>query len=477
MTTETSKSSKTSNTTKKLDNGLFIFHRDFRIIDNQGLIEASKLCKNLYTCFIFTPDQVGNANDFRSQNAIQFMIESLEELQTDINKNGGKLIILYQNQISALRELISELKIDGIYFNKDYTPYAVDRDTKTQELCKRLSIDCQMFSDFYLYEPGSIVTGNNAYKKYTPFYLKVIHIKPDEPTSKKPANLSRSDKPIKHQITLSSAMQKFTKPNNEILVRGGRTEALNRLKTAITTQKQYDKKRDFFIEKTTFLSAYIKFGCVSIREVYSAFKNEFGLNHGLIRELLWREFFAHVLYAYPEVVGRSYQPRYRGIKWNNSSAQLEKWKRGQTGIPIVDACMRQLNTTGYMHNRGRMTVASFLVKTLLIDWRHGEKYFAQKLTDYDIASNNGNWQGISSTGVDMKPYYRDMNPWIQGMKFDREAEFIKKWVPELTSVDAKDIHRWLVECSNPKYKDIKYPKPIVDYNEQKKKMLAMYENS
>ena len=272
-------------------------------------------------------------------------------------------------------------------------------------------------------------------------------------------------------------MQKFTKPNNEILVRGGRTEALNRLKTAITTQKQYDKKRDFFIEKTTFLSAYIKFGCVSIREVYSAFKNEFGLNHGLIRELLWREFFAHVLYAYPEVVGRSYQPRYRGIKWNNSSAQLEKWKRGQTGIPIVDACMRQLNTTGYMHNRGRMTVASFLVKTLLIDWRHGEKYFAQKLTDYDIASNNGNWQGISSTGVDMKPYYRDMNPWIQGMKFDREAEFIKKWVPELTSVDAKDIHRWLVECSNPKYKDIKYPKPIVDYNEQKKKMLAMYENS
>jgi len=476
-TDKTDKKDKTDKTDKTVENGLFIFHRDFRIIDNNGLLEASKLCKNLYTCFIFTPDQVGNTNDFRSQNAIQFMIESLEELQADINKNGGKLIILYQNQISALLELVSELKIEGIYFNKDYTPYAIDRDEKTRELCNSISIDCQMFSDYYLYEPGTIVTGNNAYKKYTPFFFNVIKIKPNEPILKKPINLKSTDKSIKNLITLSNAMEKFTKPNNEILVRGGRTEALKRLKTAIAEQKNYDEKRDFFIEKTTFLSAYIKFGCVSIREVYSAFKKAFRLTHGLIRELLWREFFAHVLYAYPEVVGRSYQPRYRSIKWSNSKSQLEKWKQGKTGFPLVDACMRQLNTTGYMHNRGRMTVASFLVKTLLIDWRHGEKYFAQKLTDYDIASNNGNWQGISGTGVDMKPYYRDMNPWIQSAKFDNNAEFIKKWVPELATVDSKDIHRWSDEYSNPKYKDVKYPKPIINYDEQKKKMLAMYENA
>jgi deoxyribodipyrimidine photo-lyase len=232
-----------------------------------------------------------------------------------------------------------------------------------------------------------------------------------------------------------------------------------------------------FTSETTFLSAYIKFGCVSIREVYHSFKKVYGLNHGLIRELIWREFFAHVLFAYPNVVGKSYQPRYQHLKWQNSETRLKRWQKGETGFPLIDASMRQLNTTGYMHNRGRMAVATFLVKTLLIDWRHGEKYFATKLTDYDLASNNGNWQGISSTGVDLKPYFRDMNPWIQEIKFDPEAEYIKKWVPELKDVLAKDIHRWTTACQDPKYKSIDYPKPMVDYDEQKEKMLEMYKNA
>ena len=272
-------------------------------------------------------------------------------------------------------------------------------------------------------------------------------------------------------------MNKFTTINPDKLVEGGRTEAIHRLKSAIQNQKKYDENRDTFTYNTTFLSAYLKFGCVSVREVYSTIKRVFGLNHGIIRELLWREFFAHVLYSYPEVVGQSYQPRYRHIKWHHSASQLERWKKGQTGFPIVDACMRQLNTTGYMHNRGRMTTASFLIKVLLIDWREGEKYFAQKLTDYDIASNNGGWQGTSGTGVDMKPYFRDMNPWIQSAKFDKNAEFIKKWVPELENVDPIDIHKWSTMCDDPKYKDVKYPKPIVDYDFQKQEMLEMYKNA
>jgi deoxyribodipyrimidine photo-lyase len=201
------------------------------------------------------------------------------------------------------------------------------------------------------------------------------------------------------------------------------------------------------------------------------------LKHGLIRELIWREFFAHVLYAYPEVVGRSYQPKYRNLKWQNSKAAFKKWMTGKTGFPLVDACMRELNTTGYMHNRGRMTVASFLIKVLLIDWRWGEKYFAQNLTDYDIASNNGNWQGISGTGVDMKPYFRDMNPWIQSFKFDPRAEYIKKWVPELESVESRDIHTWHTSFHFEKYKNVNYPKPMVDYNIQKEKMLDFYKNT
>jgi deoxyribodipyrimidine photo-lyase len=267
---------------------------------------------------------------------------------------------------------------------------------------------------------------------------------------------------------------KFCKENPDILVHGGRTLALLQLKKACQEQKKYDETRDFFTNNTTFLSAYIKFGCVSIREVYHGIKKQFGLYHGILRELIWREFFAHVLFAYPEVVGQSYQTKYRGIKWHESSMDLKRWKDGRTGFPIVDACMRQLNQTGYMHNRGRMTVASFLIKTLLMDWRLGEAYFAQRLTDYDLASNNGNWQGISGTGVDMKPYFRDMNPWIQQQKHDVDAEFIKKWVPELAEVDTRDIHRWNISCEDPNYQKVNYPKPMVDYDEQKPKMLSMY---
>jgi deoxyribodipyrimidine photo-lyase len=466
---------------KPIENGLFIFHRDFRITDNIGLIEAGKLCKNLYTCFIFTPEQVGKANDYRSQNAIQFMIESLEDLESQIHIKNGKLLVFYGKQVDVIRQLVKEFSIQGVFFNKDYTPYAVKRDIEAQELCNNLSIKCQMFSDYYLYEPGTINTGTSvhasAYKKYTPFYLKVAHMNPLPPSMSKVNNLKSTTKSLSHELSLKSAMTKFTHPNPNILVDGGRSEGIKRLKTAIQQQKNYDEDRDTFSYNTTFLSAYLKFGCVSVREVYSAIKRTFGISHGIIRELLWREFFAHVLYSYPEVVGQSYQPRYRHIKWHHSESQLEKWARGQTGFPIVDACMRQLNTTGYMHNRGRMTTSSFLVKVLLIDWRKGEKYFAQKLTDYDIASNNGGWQGTSGTGVDMKPYFRDMNPWIQSAKFDKNAEFIKKWVPELETVDAKDIHNWATMCEDPKYKDIKYPKPIVDYDEQKKEMLEMYKHA
>lgn len=466
---------------KTIENGLFIFHRDFRIVDNIGLIEAGNLCKNLYTCFIFTPDQVGRSNDYRSNNAIQFMIESLEDLESQLHIKSGKLLTFYGKQTDIIRQLVKDLDIKGVFFNKDYTPYAVERDNETQELCKKLSIECQMFSDYYLYEPGTINTGtsvhSSAYKKYTPFYLKVIHIHPLAPSLKKINNLKSTTKKLAHEVSLKNAMNKFTTINPDKLVEGGRTEAIHRLKSAIQNQKKYDENRDTFTYNTTFLSAYLKFGCVSVREVYSAVKRMFGLNHGLIRELLWREFFAHVLYSYPEVLGQSYQQHYRHIKWHHSASRFDKWAMGQTGFPIVDACMRQLNTTGYMHNRGRMTTSSFLVKVLLIDWREGEKYFAQKLTDYDIASNNGGWQGTSGTGVDMKPYFRDMNPWIQSAKFDKNAEFIKKWVPELESVDAKDIHNWSTMCDDPKYKDVKYPKPMVDYDFQKQEMLEMYKNA
>lgn len=459
--------------------GLFIFHRDLRIIDNVALNRAIDICDKLYTCFIFTPEQVTSTNKYKSDNSVQFMIESLNDLRTEIKNKGGELMCFYGNQSTVIDNLLTKHQINCVYFNRDYSPYAITRDKDIQNICDKHNIDCHTYSDYYLYEPGSIIVDSSrqAYKKYTPFYNAVINIPVTKPVKKRSFSFAIIDTGSDYKITLTDALKRFVNVNPNILVHGGSKNAKLKLVLALRDQKKYDESRDFFKYKTTHLSAYIKFGCISIREVYHAFKDKFGLNHGLIRELIWREFFAHVLYAYPEVVGQSYQLKYRSLKWSKSETNIEKWKNGQTGFPIVDACMREMNTTGYMHNRGRMTTASFLIKTLLIDWRVGEQYFAQTLTDYDIASNNGNWQGISGTGVDMKPYFRDMNPWIQSYKFDINAEYIKKWVPELKYVDPNDIHKWYETHNDVKYTQVKYPKPIVDYYERKEMMLAMYEKA
>jgi deoxyribodipyrimidine photo-lyase len=407
------------------------------------------------------------------------MIESLESLNQDL---GNKLMFFYGDNVAVLKTLIDVLDLDAVFFNRDYSPYAVKRDKDIEELCKKEGIICETAADYYLYEPGTIKTGTGTfYKKFTPFYRHVLHI-PVENISKKKdfKNIITHSGDIRYKIDRAYVMDIYKKnEGKQRMVQGGRKLALERLRSGLSTQSQYDETRDFLKNETTGLSAHIKFGCISIREIYHAFLKKYDLNFGLIRELIWREFFAHVLYNFPEVLQDSYQPRFKHIQWRKSNMDFQKWCEGKTGFPVVDACMRQLNETGYMHNRGRMIVASFLVKTLLLDWHLGEKYFAQKLTDYDPASNNGNWQGISGTGVDMKPYFRDMNPWIQSTKFDHRAEFIKKWVPELAEVDAKDIHRWHTTCDYEKYKDVvrKYGKPMVDYDEQKRQMLKMYESA
>jgi len=182
----------------------------------------------------------------------------------------------------------------------------------------------------------------------------------------------------------------------------------------------------------------------------------------------------NILYSFPRVLGNAMKPNYNKVKWHHNASYLKKWQQGETGYPIVDAAMTELNITGYMHNRGRLIVASFLVKTLLISWEHGEEYFATKLTDYDIASNNGNWQWIAGTGADSQPYFRVFNPWSQSETYDKDALYIKKWLPQLEPVLPKDLHTWNTSCKKTEYKEIKYPEPIVDYAEQKEKALKMY---
>jgi deoxyribodipyrimidine photo-lyase len=459
----------------KYQNGLFIFHRDFRITDNIGLLEASSQCKRVYTCFIFTPEQVGKSNDYRSDNAIQFMIESLEDLRKSIQSKNGELIILHGDHKKSVAELAKTLNINCVFFNKDYSPYAVERDNEIIEYCERHEIKCLPQSDYYLYEPGTVLNGSGGYyKKFTPFYEQVLKIEIKKPIKRTISNLSKTTLEIENSIILRDAFSKFTHNNDTIAVNGGRQRAKQMLARSLITQSNYSNEHDFLFNPTSGLSAPIKFGCISVREVYDAFKQKFGAKSDIIRQLIWREFYAHILYGYPDVLGQSYQPSYRKIKWRTSERDFHAWKNGETGFPVVDACMRQLNDTGYMHNRGRMIVANFLVKTLLLDWRLGERYFAQKLVDYDPASNNGNWQGISGTGVDLKPYFRDMNPWIQSAKFDKDCVYIKKWVPELANVEPRDIHKWYIMCNDTKYHKTRYYTPIVDYDEQKKKMLELY---
>jgi deoxyribodipyrimidine photo-lyase len=449
------------------ENGLFVFRRDLRIIDNKGLNLLSNYCKNIYAIFIFTPEQVEN-NIFKSDNAIQFMIESLMDLASQISKNGGNLFTFYGHNDKIISECIKAFDIKIVGFNLDITPYAKERDEKIIKLCEHLKTYVIYDYDYYLHEPGTILSGSGEpYQKFTPYYEASMRKKIDLPEKMKKLNFSKSSTHLANQISLEQAQKKFTHNNEDILVHGGRQEAIKTLNIAVRTQTHYIKTHNDLDKETTQLSAYIKFGCISIREVYKALHGK----TAIIRQLIWRDFYANILYSFPHVLGHAMKQKYNKVNWHHNSTWLKKWCKGETGFPIVDACMKQLNTTGYMHNRGRLIVASFLTKTLLIDWREGEKYFAKMLTDYDPASNNGNWQWVASTGADSQPYFRIFNPWEQARNFDHHCKFIKHWLPELKDVPEKDILNWESEWE--KYKDLEYPKPMVDYKKQKDLALKM----
>ena len=456
--------------TQKFDNGLFIFRRDLRIVDNHGLHLLFQHCKNIYTIFIFTPEQVSKANDYKSNNAVQFMIESLEDLKKNIMEKGGKLYTFYGSNEKVVKECIKELKIDLVCFNLDITPYARERDKEIIQLCEDNKTYVTYDWDYYILEPNQIVSGaGTPYQKFTPYYESAKKISVDVPLKSVSYPFIKSSKKMVYEISLQDAFQKFvTKENADLIVHGGRTNALKTLKTALKTQKHYSQTHNDLSKNTTLLSAYIKFGCVSIREVYYAFKG----NHDLIRQLYWRDFYSQIMYHFPRVLDHALKPNYNKIKWPKNEKWFKAWTQGLTGFPVVDAGMRQLITTGWLHNRSRLIVASFLVKTLLINWKKGEKFFAQQLVDYDPANNNGNWEWIMGGGADSQPFFRIFNPWEQGKHFDPECVYIKEWIPELRDLDPKVIHQWDTEWEN--YKSIDYVKPICDYKKQKELVLKLY---
>ena len=442
---------------------LFIFRRDLRIEDNYAfnyaLDEALETDDKILFVFIFTPEQVKN-NPYFSNNAFQFMIESLEELKKELNNN---LFFFKGDNIDVIDSIYTKIEFDGVYFNKDYTPYAIDRDLKIKTWCNEKKITCNTFEDYSLHPLETIKKDDGTpYQVFTPFYKKAIQLNVNKPNKAKLSKKSVYNQKITNDYLISDdEIEKLYSKNPDIYHKGGRTKALqilNDIKTK-NTQKQYDDNRNIPNEHTTMLSPYIKFGCVSIREVYHCILQKYNKYHTIIKELYWREFYAYLTYFNPRVLkGKNFKEDIE-IKWKKHKTNFNKWCNGETGYPIVDAGMRQLNTIGWMHNRVRMITASFLVKHLHIDWRLGEKYFATKLTDYDPCSNNGGWQWCASTGADAQPYFRIFNPWTQTKTHDKNCEYIKNWIPELVNVESKKILAWDKLSKTESF----YIKPIVDH--------------
>lgn len=447
---------------------LYIFTRDLRVVDNKTLDKASKSSSLLAPIFIFTPEQV-KSNSYKSDNAVQFMVESLKELHIDLKK---ALTLFYGETDDVVERLIKRQKFTQVFITKDYTPYANKREEKLQKLCEKHEVKLQIIDDYCLNNPGTILTGGGTpYQKYTPYYKSALKIDPDKPIKK--SKLPKLLK-LKSDYDFTKA-DKLYKNNREINRKGGRKEALKNM-SLLKEQKSYGKTRNDLEKETTNLSAYNKFGCISIREVYWKVRELFNKNHPLISQLIWRDFYYQLGVAFPHVIGSSLKEKYDEIVWSSDKSTLKAWKEGKTGYPIVDAAMAQINQTGYMHNRGRLISASFLVKTLLHSWQEGEKYFAQKLSDYDPLVNNGNWQWVSGSGADSMPYFRIFNPWLQSKKFDPNGTYIKRWIPELKDVEPKHLHEW--DKYHEEYEGkIDYPAPIVDYKEEKEEVLKAYKKA
>lgn len=456
--------------TKKFKKTVFIFRRDLRLDDNHGLQQAINSSESVIPCFIFDPRQVSDNNSYKSDNAIQFMIESLIDLENQLSRHQGRLFIFKDMSHKTIEKLIKEEKIEAVFCNKDYTPFSRERDAQIQEVCKKNNIYFQHSYDALLNEPEAVRNKSGTpYAVFTPFYKHCFTaFAVPKPIELK--NFSFYSPSISSQLNLKS-MHPLVKSNSSLKVHGGSKQALSLIQ-AISGQREYLDKRDYpSLDATTHLSAHLKFGTISIRFLFHAIIKTLGINHPLLRQLYWRDFFYHVAYNNPRVFGSAYEEKYNAITWKNNQNHFDLWCQGKTGFPIVDAGMRELNTTGYMHNRVRMIVASFLTKDLHIDWRWGEKYFAQKLVDYDPAVNNGNWQWAASTGCDAQPYFRIFNPWLQQEKFDSECIYIKRWIPELKNTPIKAIHQWYKTGGLSLYD---YPRPIVDHSTQSALAKELY---
>lgn len=424
---------------------IFWFRRDLRLKDNHGLFQALESGKKVLPIFIFDED-ILDLLENKSDKRVDFIVQALQTLNSFLKSKNKGIKIFKGKPLEIYKKLTENYEIEAVYSNEDYEPYAIKRDQEIADFLASKNIAFHSFKDQVIFHKDEIVKADKKpYTVYTPYSklwlneFQKIDLQ-GFPSEKKLDNLLEI--PFEELKIEDIGFQKtdlaFEVPEADLHI-----------------IKTYEETRNFpAVKGTTQLGVHLRFGTISVRKLAKIAKEN---NLTFLKELIWREFFMQILYHFPKVVNHSFKSKYDAIPWENNPEFLEKWKAGKTGFPIVDAGMRELNATGFMYNRVRMITASFLIKHLLTDWRIGEAYFAEKLMDYDLSANNGNWQWCASSGCDAAPYFRIFNPDEQQKKFDPDFKYIKKWIPEFGT----------------KY----YPKPIVEHKKAREKVLKVYKEA
>jgi deoxyribodipyrimidine photo-lyase len=468
---------------------LFWFRRDLRTFDNAGLHAALTQSARVSCVFVFDRE-ILDAIDEKADRRVEFIWESIVELREALQKLGGDLHVLYDRASDAVPRLAAALGVNAVFTNHDYEPQALARDVRVRDALARDGIAFETRKDHVIFERDEVLTqGGKFFSVFTPyknswlkkldaFYVKVY------PIEKYKSRFTKD----RAGATPSLESMGFTRTNlRDMKFPTGASGGETLLKDFLKRIDKYADARDFpSIKGPSYLSTHLRFGTVSIRsltrEAWTRWKEGSRGAEIWLSELVWRDFYSHILQHNPHVVGNSFKADYDNIRWNKNDEHFAAWCEGRTGYPLVDAAMRQLNETGYMHNRLRMVAASFLIKDLLIDWRWGEAYFAKLLNDFDLASNNGGWQWAASSGCDAQPYFRIFNPISQSEKFDSEGTFIRKYVPEVAKLSNKDIHApWLTSPVEQRARGFtpgkSYPLPIVDHAKAREATLAEYKRA